>query len=659
MLRFSLVVAILLFFVADLFAGYAEIFDIPKLNCARDAIKLVDKRRLAKAVAKAKNCNDKELLKLIYWRVILNEADYKAEDIFNFAQSIDHFPRIKNVYGEFEERIDNNTPYDIILKTYQDEDPVMVRAYEYYAKASRAVAEDEVEGQRFFKRIINKAFISGKFKTIKVSKFHKKYQDIIELDSIHKKISNLIWDNDIRTANYLLKYADPEYITLFNVRKKLKKKKRPTSQDLKSLSATTKVRDDGFLYDVAMWLDKKGKDEKIDKYILSVSDDGPYYKKWYKLRMRVARELLKKQEYEKSYKMVNRHNITKGSVEYADIEWYAGWVALRYLGSPLEAIGHFRNTFDNVSYPVSIARASYWLGRAYAEAGQRSVAEEWYRISASYSTTYYGQMAILEMQDSLMINLPQALEVDIVRQQEKLQNDELVKIAMFLEYSGKTRLAYEFLKKAIQDVEVKKDIEEILAITKHSKNYYLINRVGKFAQKYNVISLANFPVINNINLGELKEKSLVMSIIKQESGFNKKALSRVGATGFMQLMPKTAKDVSRRLKIPYSKYKLRRDAKYNIKLGSYYMNYLLKNFDGSYVLAIASYNAGMTNTRRWIRLNGDPRETKDIYEVIDWVELITFNETRNYVQRVIENSVIYMHLLDERQKLKLNNKSSL
>ena len=132
-----------------------------------------------------------------------------------------------------------------------------------------------------------------------------------------------------------------------------------------------------------------------------------------------------------------------------------------------------------------------------------------------------------------------------------------------------------------------------------------------------------------------------------DPGFNAQAVSSAGAIGFMQIMPETAKEVASKLDVKYSKKRLSSDPEYNIELGTYYINYLMRKFDGSYVLAVASYNAGPSNVHKWIKKNGDPREFSNIHQVINWVEKIPFPETRNYVERILENAVIYMHIFQD------------
>jgi soluble lytic murein transglycosylase len=144
--------------------------------------------------------------------------------------------------------------------------------------------------------------------------------------------------------------------------------------------------------------------------------------------------------------------------------------------------------------------------------------------------------------------------------------------------------------------------------------------------------------------GDEPERALILATIRQESAFEPEAISRAGARGMMQLMPATAKLMARATgQSGHSDHKLLSDSNYNIRLGRSYMLSLLDDFDNSYVLALAAYNAGPGRVRQWMRDNGDPRRAN--VDVVDWIEMIPFDETRNYVQRVLENLQVYRQRL--------------
>ena len=171
----------------------------------------------------------------------------------------------------------------------------------------------------------------------------------------------------------------------------------------------------------------------------------------------------------------------------------------------------------------------------------------------------------------------------------------------------------------------------------------------RFHNKY------NYPIIstpNYINGRKIPDTSFILSIIRQESEFDLSANSHAGAKGLMQLMPYTAKLVAKQAKLPYSKSRLTRDAEYNINLGSHYIAGLILNYDGAYPFAIAAYNAGPKRVKYWKKINKNPQKNQIDY--VDWIELIKFKETRNYVQRVLENYNVYRYILAQKPVSMIN-----
>jgi soluble lytic murein transglycosylase len=204
-----------------------------------------------------------------------------------------------------------------------------------------------------------------------------------------------------------------------------------------------------------------------------------------------------------------------------------------------------------------------------------------------------------------------------------------------------------------QDKLVKTFVRHLAATTTHPADWTLLARlatdlkrndlaiqVAKLAIRQGVVlTVAGYPKLT-VGRKFSVEQALIHAVIRQESAFDPKAISRAGARGLMQLMPATAKSVARQLKIHYSKQKLTASPVHNVRLGSAYLGKLRDNYDGSLILTLAAYNAGPGNVRRWIKLNGDPRSFSSL-DAIDWIESIPVSETRNYVQRVLENLTIY------------------
>ncbi|MGH6915183.1 MAG: transglycosylase SLT domain-containing protein, partial [Geminicoccales bacterium] len=179
----------------------------------------------------------------------------------------------------------------------------------------------------------------------------------------------------------------------------------------------------------------------------------------------------------------------------------------------------------------------------------------------------------------------------------------------------------------------------------------LVTQASRYAAyRGQVNEAAAFPIPDLAGLlatrsGE-PEPALLLGVARQESAFNTWGVSRAGARGLLQLMPRTARLMARALNLPYNPAFLTANPDYNIRLGRHYLGILLERYDAEVVLAMAAYNAGPRRVDEWLRLNGDPRND-DAHGLIDWVELIPFSETRNYVQRVLEGRNLYRQRLAE------------
>ena len=173
-----------------------------------------------------------------------------------------------------------------------------------------------------------------------------------------------------------------------------------------------------------------------------------------------------------------------------------------------------------------------------------------------------------------------------------------------------------------------------------------VAKIASYEKRF--INNYNYPVIGTpkiINGRKIPNSALILSIIRQESEFDISANSSAGARGLMQLMTYTAKVVAKQAKLPYSKSRLTSDPEYNINLGSHYIAGLILEYDGAYPFAIAAYNAGPKRVRYWKKINKNPQKKEIDY--VDWIELIKFKETRNYVQRVLENVNVYKYMLNQ------------
>lgn len=359
---------------------------------------------------------------------------------------------------------------------------------------------------------------------------------------------------------------------------------------------------------------------------------------WWSERRILSRNLLDLGKPQLAYELAAYHAAETPAMA-AEAEFHAGWYALRALNQPKLAAPHFAKIAEISARPISASRAYYWLGRA-AEAGAGGDATAWYRRSAHFGTTFYGQLAAAKLGEKAPeLAYPKPSEEDRIR----FSGRPAVQAIKRLEQVGYGKKAAALYTQLAQEFNSVGELALLAVMAERSENHYLALRVGKTAalRGLDVGALSHplgaIPASANISGSG---KALAYAIARQESEFNVGAVSKAGARGLLQLMPGTAKGVASRNGMAFSAQKLTTDAAYNATLGAHFLGEQLDRFNGSYILTFAGYNAGPRRAEQWIEKYGDPRG-KPIEDVVDWIERIPYSETRNYVQRVMENYEVY------------------
>ncbi|MBB4102614.1 lytic transglycosylase domain-containing protein [Allorhizobium borbori] len=352
----------------------------------------------------------------------------------------------------------------------------------------------------------------------------------------------------------------------------------------------------------------------------------------------ISRGLLDAGKFQAAYDIAANHSAAS-AVDVAEAEFHAGWYALRALQKPELAATHFRRILTASARPLSASRAWYWLGRA-ADAGAKGKAEEFYAKAAQHSSTFYGQLAGARLKQSrLTIAYPTVTTEDRAR----FNNREAVRAIERLTAAGHANRAVLLYHSLAAELTSPGELAILASQAERAGNHQLSLQIGKVAygRGIDVPALA-FPVgvipasANIAGSG----KALAYSIARQESAFNPSAVSSANAQGLLQILPGTAKMVAARHGIAFAPAKLTTDPGYNATIGAHYLGEQIDAFNGSYILTFVAYNAGPGRVPDWLSRYGDPRG-KPIDDVVDWIERIPFQETRNYVQRVMENYQVY------------------
>ena len=357
---------------------------------------------------------------------------------------------------------------------------------------------------------------------------------------------------------------------------------------------------------------------------------------WWVERRLLARKLLDRGDAKTAYKLCAEHSAATREMKL-EAEFHAGWIALRFLDDPARAATHFDTLAKLAETPMSKARAAYWQGRAAAAAAKADAATAFYQQAAVQPATYYGQLAREKLGLSTApIRMPSTAATGDAR-------DESIKVLEILYAVGEKSLANPLAVEAARHIGDPAQIAALASVVAKQQDAHVSLTIGKIAGQHGValdeLAFPTYGVPAFQPLPNSAGPSVVYSIARQESAFEANAISGAGAKGLMQMINATARVTAMRAGIAFDEGRLIADAAFNVQLAAAHLGQLLAESRGSYILAFASYNAGGRRVKQWLDAYGDPR--KPGVDPIDWVERIPITETRNYVQRVLENLNVY------------------
>jgi soluble lytic murein transglycosylase len=360
---------------------------------------------------------------------------------------------------------------------------------------------------------------------------------------------------------------------------------------------------------------------------------------WWIERRLLARKLLDQNDAAIAYKVCAEHSAVSHEMRI-EAEFTAGWIALRFLNDPARAAAHFDAIAKLAETPMSRARAAYWQGRT-AEATSAddatTTARTFYEQAAVHQTTYYGQLARAKLG---LITMPIR---SISNEAKGEDREDAIKVIELLYAAGEKDLAAPLVIEAARHLSDETQVAALASLVAKQRDAHLSLNFGKIVSQRGMpideLAFPNYGVPAFEPLQNSAAPSVVYSVARQESAFEPSAVSSAGAKGLMQMILSTAKRTANHAGVAFDPKRLLTDAAFNAQLAARHLGELMAEQKGSYILTFAAYNAGGKKVKEWIDAHGDPR--KPGVDPIDWVERIPFTETRNYVQRVIENLSVY------------------
>ena len=402
--------------------------------------------------------------------------------------------------------------------------------------------------------------------------------------------------------------------------------------------------DAGYIFSRVQWLRKNDKAEEAGKLILTAPKDPAAMvdlDQWWMERRLLVRKLLDDNDAQTAYRVAREAPSPPKGNYRVDQHFTAGWIALRFLHDPATAAQHFARINEDTNNPHALARGGYWQGRAAEAMGQSAQARTFYDAASQYTATYYGQLARARLGlPDLGLRGPPTFTAE---EQNVLGNLEIVRAAEILyALDERDMLASIFAELGESGTDVAGMAMLAEAAGKHGDGRAML-LLGKGAYGRGLpLDYYAYPIIGLPDYSPIAppvDPAVTYSIARQESHFNQKVVSIANAYGFMQVTPAAAQDTAKLFKAPYNKGRLLSDPVYNMQMGAAELSMLLRTYNGNYILAFAGYNAGRGRVRQWLAAYGDPRDPK--IDPVDWAERIPIAETRNYVQRIMENLQVY------------------
>ena len=446
------------------------------------------------------------------------------------------------------------------------------------------------------------------------------------------------WASALRAAAY----AGNDYVLLAKARIAVAQQSGDAQKALDAVPASLRY-DSSYLLATVQFLRRQERVDEAAKILAGVAYDAPVSADgdhWWLERRVIARKLLDRGDPYAAY-AIARNKVAESVEKRIEAEFYAGWLALRYLKHPATAARHFADAAKLAVKPISVARARYWQARAAEALSADGEARAFFEEAAGYSITYYGQLA------RTRLGLPEVQLRSVGNDGRAAFGASPVGQAVKRLYeAGYRDIAFALcadLAASMTDVGQLDALSHLVA--ENGDGRTLLN-IGKTAvQRGYPLDSHAFPLLGLPAAeagGGPVEEAMVYAVSRQESAFAPEVQSSAGALGLMQLMPDTARRTAKRLGLEFDLGRLL-DPAYNTKLGAAHLGELMEDWKGFPILMFASYNAGGGNVSKWVKAYGDPRSP--IVDPIDWVERIPFSETRNYVQRVIEGMLVYRHRL--------------
>ncbi len=580
---------------------------------------------------------------------------------------IDHpdWPSLDKLQKKYEASFNYQTPEDEVLMWFREHPPLTLYAKTLYAKIllRKGRTDRAVE-------LIRTTWYEESTWSKDLEVFQKEFKDVLTPEDHQIRINRLLINENIEDAKKTLEWLNQELNWFPMPQRDLAKMRiELINNDPKMLCEVNEKllktkdifkNDAGLLYEEIKWRRKNKENDKVFELLQSENfigiEKGDPILFWGERNIMVRR-MMEEGSFEKALALLNKHQLTQGE-HYINAEWLASFILMTYLNKPDEAHDRLKKLIDKVKMPISYSRIYYWLGIAAQKMNAKEQAIDWFKKAAEHSSTYYGQLAICSLED-LNTKIPEnhlfEEENPSIAVKQNFEKKELVKALKLMSNSKEsTNLIEVFFKKLQEQITNRDEYYLLVTLASQIASSKIAIELARLAPERQIVIRGTYPVLDEAFLNNTVHKlitnnplfpHLTHAIIRRESAFDPDAVSSAGAKGLMQVIDQTAEKTIRKLSFlcgdGCNDPKNYKNPINNVAIGTMYIKEMLDLYNNSIVLALCAYNAGPEAVNNlFCGCIGNPLTQKT--NMIQWIELIPFFETRNYVMRVLENYMMYL-----------------
>ena len=611
------------------------------LAAIKDAVALARRGKIAEATELEKGIGDPAGRKLVEWFILRHpETSTSFSRYAAFISANPDWPSIALLRKRAEGALWQDRSSDLArdaaqIREFTGGQPTTTKGK--FAVARMLLAEGDRDGAA---QLAREAWRSDEFSETTEADAYQAFGELLTRDDHRARMDKRIGAKDLAAARRAAQRLGSDELAIVKACGAVRGKDDKAKDALDDV-ATEARRDLGYTLCRIQWLIGQNKIDEAAQATIAAAPDTMAQQdtdQWWRERRTLARKLLDQGKFQTAYDVIRPAALPASEAYRADYHFMCGWIALRYLNNPAAARSHFADIDEGSTNPIVLARANYWRGRVAEAVGEKAEMELSYAAAARYPTAYYGQLA----RAKLGIGVGE-LKLPVTSAESAAIADERVRAADMLYEIGERDVMLYFaadLAEQISDTSVLRALGEL---TQRRNDARSMLQLGKSALARG-LELAHyaFPTIGippHSPIAPDIGRTMTYSVARTESAFDQKDKSSASAVGLMQVTPEAGRDTARRFGVSYDWDKLVSDPVYNTQMGAAELSALVSEYKGSEIMIFAGYNAGRGRVRDWVKAYGDPRDPN--IDPVDWVERIPFSETRNYVQRVMENMQVY------------------